>query len=328
MQEAIETRELIMLDGPDGDIRGTYHRPYEGSFYPQSLPIAPGRIGVLFLNSTSPTRAQNGDAAVYLADSFASCGYPSFRIDLPGFGDSHGEPSADVVDLINRGGYASIASAKARELVARFNLSGVVFAGHCAGAISALYAAATSSECRGLILIGPYFHLPQARKPTKIQQQLTLWALKSRLGKLFHKSYGVLKVIRIFLRRSGLPANANNALLRCWKNLASSGLPILILKAPNRKASGMKPRAAEFDYFKYALKIATRKSKVVVGVTEGANNAFANSVGREAVRQHSEQWLKLCFPLKVSGASDTDSLCREPGNRKSEHKNREQCLKV
>jgi len=90
MQEAIETRELIMLDGPDGDIRGTYHRPNEGSFYPRSLPIAPGRIGVLFLNSTSPTRAQNGDAAVYLADSFASCGYPSFRLDLPGFGDSQG----------------------------------------------------------------------------------------------------------------------------------------------------------------------------------------------------------------------------------------------
>jgi pimeloyl-ACP methyl ester carboxylesterase len=317
-----------MLDGPDGDIRGTYHRPNEGSFYPRSLPIAPGRIGVLFLNSTSPTRAQNGDAAVYLADSFASCGYPSFRLDLPGFGDSQGEPPADMVGFINRGAYASIASAKARELVARFNLSGVVFAGHCAGAVSALYAAAASSECRGIILIGPYFHLPLARKPSKIQQELTVWAMKSQLGKLFHKCYGALRKARSNLRWSSLPENANSALLCCWKNRASSGMPILMLTAPERKGSGMNPRKAEFDYLKYALKIAGRESRVVLGVTDGANNAFANSLGREAVRRQSEQWLKSCFPLGVSEALDTDSVCGEPEKTTSEHENHEQYLKV
>jgi pimeloyl-ACP methyl ester carboxylesterase len=46
------------------------------------------------------------------------------------------------------------------QLVKRFGLSGVVFFGHCAGAVSALYAGAASSDCKGLILLDPYFHVP------------------------------------------------------------------------------------------------------------------------------------------------------------------------
>jgi pimeloyl-ACP methyl ester carboxylesterase len=283
---------------------------------------------VVFLNSASPTRAQNGDAAVYLADSFAARGYPTFRLDLPGFGDSEGDPPADLLDYINRGGYASIASAKIKELVATFHLSGVVIAGHCAGTVSALFAAGASNECRGLVLIGPYFYLPQSKKPTKFQQRLNLWALKSGLGRLFHKSYEGLKRIRLFLRGSGLPATANFPLLRCWKILASTGLPVLILKGPDRKSPGMKPKPAEFDYLKYALRIAGRKSRVVVKVTEGATNAFANSVGRDAVRLYTEQWLNMCFPRSEREESPVSQLDQEPGGRESERENREQFLKV
>jgi pimeloyl-ACP methyl ester carboxylesterase len=297
MKEAIEARELFVLDGFDILIRGTYHKTYDDNSGPQPNPTVGDRIGMVFLNSTSPTRAANGDAAVYLAESFAECGYPSFRLDLPGFGDSEGDPPGDLVGFINRGGYASIASAKVRELVARFNLSGVVIVGHCAGAVSALYTAAISRECRGLVLIGPYFHLTQAIRPAKIRRQLRLWALQSRLGGLFSNVFEFLNEIPLFPSGRGLPKNANYPLLRCWKRLSSTGLPILILKGPDRKTSSMKPRAGEFDYLKYLLRVAGRGSQVVVKVTDGASNAFANRQGRAAVGQHTEQWLNACFPL-------------------------------
>ncbi len=258
MNEAIEERELIVLDGLGGLIRGTYHRVSDSNYGEEADPIAQDRVGILFLNSTSPTRAANGDAAVYLADSFAECGYPSFRIDLPGFGDSEGDPTEDLIGFINRGGYASIASAKVRQLMLRYSLSGVVIVGHCAGSVSALYTAAASKECRGLVLIGPYFYLPQAISPAKIQKQRKFAALQRIFQRLSNKILRRLNDIRLLLRGGELPENANYPLLRSWKKVASEGLPILILKGVERKAPGVKSRTGEFDYLGYVLRLAGR----------------------------------------------------------------------
>ena len=52
-----------------------------------------------------------------------------------------------------------------------------------------------------------------------------------------------LKELRLRLRRSELPGNANFPLIKRWKSLASAGLPILILKVPAAKAVGAKREA-------------------------------------------------------------------------------------
>jgi pimeloyl-ACP methyl ester carboxylesterase len=328
MKDTIETRELIVLDSPEGIVRGTYHKTCDDSAGAELGPIERDRVGVLFLNSTSPTRAGNGDAAVHLADSFAEDGYPSFRIDLPGFGDSDENPPAELLDFINRGGYASIASAIVRELVARFNLPGVVIVGHCAGSVSAVFTAATSRECKGLVLIGPYFNLPKPIRQTKLRRQLNLWITRSRIGGLADKVIVRLKEIRRSIRRDVLPENANFPLLSCWKELASRGLPILILKGLDRKAADTKLRSGEFDYFQYIQRLTDRRCQITIELADGASNAFQNRLGQAAVRQHTQQWLKLCFPLTGLKNPDVSTSRREPGNREHDFENSQQCLKV
>jgi pimeloyl-ACP methyl ester carboxylesterase len=293
MKQSIEGRELITLDRVGPAVRGTYHRSRDTNTDANEQK----RVGILYLNSLSLPRASTGDSAVYWAESIAESGYPSFRIDLPGLGDSDGSLPVGLLDFINSGGFAGATSDKVKELVERFNLSGVIIVGHCAGIVSALFAVEKCTECRGLVLMDPYFHLPQAVRP-KLRQTLSSWALRSKMGRIASNVYDQLRKFYRSLRGSRPPSNANFELLRCWKVVASTGLPILLLKAPARKAFGAKPRAGEFDYLQYVLKLAGRRSQVTVKFVEGTDHSFANKVGRSAIRKYTENWIKVHFPME------------------------------
>jgi pimeloyl-ACP methyl ester carboxylesterase len=306
MMQSTEGRELITLDSFGAVVRGTYHRP------PNTNTDATGhrRVGILFLNSLSLPRAATGDSAVYWAESFAESGYPSFRIDLPGLGDSDGTLPGQLLDFINSGGFGGTASDKVKELIERFDLSGVILVGHCAGVVSALFAAEKCPQCRGLVLMDPYFHLPQAVRP-KVRQKLSSWALHSTMGRIASNVYDQLRKFYGRLRGSRPPSNANFALLRCWKDVASTGLPVLLFKAPARKAFGAKPRTGQFDYLQYVLKLAGRRSQVTVKLVDGTDHSFANKVGRAAIREHTENWLKAYFPKAAQIDPLANRLCHE-----------------
>ena len=296
MRDAIGDRELIVLDRLGVRLQGTYHHPADRPSGEPAEPTNLDRIGVLFVNSLSMPRAASGDSAVRWAESIARQGYPAFRIDLPGLGDSEGDSSTDLLDIVNAGGFASVAADAANQLVERFGLSGVVFFGHCAGAVSALYAGAASSDCRGLILLEPYFHVARAERP-RVRRRLSDWARSSRMGTLASNLYDRIRNFSSALRGSALPANANAQLLARWKQIASTGLPILLLKAPGIKAQGAKPRLGEFDYIDHVVKLAGRKESIAVEFVESADHSFANREGREAVEQHIAGWLAANFPL-------------------------------
>jgi pimeloyl-ACP methyl ester carboxylesterase len=286
---ALETRELILLDGLNVIVPATYHKVCEEDSTQQSKSIE-GRVGVLFLNSLSPTRAAAGDSAVYWADSFARSGYPCFRVDLPGFGDSLSDPASGLLEFINGGGYASIASAKANEIVERFNLSGVIVVGLCAGAVTAIYTAAATMRCKGLVLMDPYFHLP-LKESSKMWQKVTGRLSRSALGLgIGNLSYQLRCSWRV-LTGNAPPGNANFPLLNCWKGIATTGLPMILFRAPGFKLRG------EFDYLTHILKLAGRTSNIVVKVVDDANHTFSNRAGRVAVRQNIESWLASYFPL-------------------------------
>lgn len=326
MNEVIENRELITLDGAGVILHGTYHKPQDRTTSSRQNSGKQNRIGVVFMNSLFLPRTATGDSAVYWAESFSKLGYHSFRLDLPGLGDSDAPLNTTLLDFINAGGYASVISAMVKELVERFELSGVVIFGHCAGAVSALYGAAASKECHGVILLDPYFHLPQQMKESKLWKQLVRWAARSNLGGALSNIYDRLKNVRLALRGNAPPPDANFALLRRWEEVAARGLPILLLKAPSRKATGTKPRAGEFDYLKYLLELAKHRTQVVVRVIESTDHSFANRAGRAAVRQHGEHWLSTCFPLIKLVESVPDASASEASKSSASHMDHIPCF--
>ena len=297
MLETIESRELITLDGFDAPVQGTFHKPQDGMSDSPQGQIGRNRIGIVFLNSLFLPRTATGDSAVYWAESFAQAGYPAFRLDLPGLGDSYAPLNTALLDFINAGGYESMAAAMIKQVVERFSLSGVIIVGHCAGSVSALYTAGASKYCKGLILMDPYFFLPQQLKKSKLWKRLVRWAAESKFGAVLSRLYDRLKDFRLSMSGNALPANANFALLRRWKDVTKRGLPVLLFKAPGRKAPGTKPRVGEFDYLRHIMDVADKKSEVVLELIEGTDHSFANRTGRASIRECAERWLNMHFPV-------------------------------
>lgn len=291
---AIPAREVISLVVDGRCLCGTYHKPQDAAAALRASSDENNGIGILFLNPGFLPRAS--PSAVYWAESFANSGYPAFRFDLPGLGDSEGDIPDKMLDHVSSGGYAPVLSVIVKHLVKRFSLSGVVIMGLCSGAVTALFTAAVAKECAGVVLMDPYFFLAQER--LKIRDELSRWATWTRFGAIASEIYHRLRHVRQFFRGNRLPANANRPLLRCWDQLTAAGIPILILKAPAVKTRGLKPRVGEFDYLQYLRGSSRRNSRVTIEFIEGTNHSFADAIGTVAVRQHTEEWLKDSFPTR------------------------------
>jgi len=318
VKSAIGTREILEVEDGGIRLRGTFHNSPGG--WPSSPTDRGGmQIGVFLLNPGVLPRAATGNTAVYWADSLARRGYPSFRFDFPGLGDSDGELPQEVIDfqtLVNEGGHASILSRLVSGLVERFNLRGMVVLGHCAGAVSAIHAAVSNTSIKGLILLDPYFHVQQkiGRRSVlsqwKQQHMRTLESepdgsgagdrhrLRAALYSGIHGVYGGLKSIRKLMRGKELPDNANLPLIRSWNQLGAGSLPMLVLRAGSST-----PKSGEFDYLGYLLPRLNREGRVSFRAIAATTHSFAEPLGREGVRESAEEWLTAHFP--APGSSGT-----------------------
>lgn len=346
MKTSIDTRELITIIVGGIRIQGTFHKPPDARKASRLHMAEQSSIAVLFLNPGIYPRSAVGDLAVHLADSVAASGYPAFRLDLPGLGDSDGNLPTRLIDWqshVNTGAYAPVLGEITKHLVERFRLRGVVVVGHCAGAVSALHGAAADERIRGLILMDPYFFLqreatrrhvlsrwhiwmmnrldddlersvPSGQDTTEMGLLLRLRGIQSRLKHamgmaLLHILRGIqsrLKHVLLRVRGQRPPKSANVALIRCWKQVASSGRPMLVMSSP-----WSKPQVGSFDYLGYLRAVSDRRSRIGCQVIDGTNHNFTDGPGRAAVRQFIQQWLAGNFPL----AGYEDSSARERSSK-------------
>src|SRR5579871_3897545 len=103
MKTAIGTREIMCVSAAGAPLQCTYHKP-------RALNMAE-HIGLIFLSGGYWPRSGEADTGAYWADSLAETGYPCFRFDLPGYGDSEGDLPAKLSDwlqLVNTGVYGNV----------------------------------------------------------------------------------------------------------------------------------------------------------------------------------------------------------------------------
>jgi pimeloyl-ACP methyl ester carboxylesterase len=294
VKDAIRGRELFSLEVLGNTIQGTCHLPQDASSDVHGAGTSRKSTGILLISGLLAPRAGIGDSLIYWADSLARDGYPCFRFDLPGTCDSSGAPPAELMNFISTGSYEAATVEVIKQLRLRYDLESMILIGHCTGAVTAMFAASACDDCQGLVLLEPFFHIypPVA---TKSRAALSDWAAKNRLGGILSDLYDRLKELRLRLRRTELPGNANFPLIKRWKGLASTGLPILILKIPAGKASDGKPRLGEFDYISYVAGIGGSRRRVDIKVIEGSTHSFADRAGRSTVRRYIDCWLGEYF---------------------------------
>ena len=150
-------------------LRGTFHQPStrQGSM-PAPEPDVE-KTGVLLFNSGFLPRSAQGDLLAHLADRIAAAGFPAFRFDLPGLGDSEGDLPEDAVTFVRsveKGNFAPYASSLAARLVGLHGLEKIIVGGLCGGGITALFGAAASKGSRigGVLMLDPIFNLVQVQE--------------------------------------------------------------------------------------------------------------------------------------------------------------------
>ena len=305
MKDVIQGRELFTLEVLGSTIQGTCHFPEKPSSDVQEGVANRKSTGILLISGLLAPRAGVGDGLVYWAESLAKDGYPCFRFDLPGTCDSTGDPPAELLSFINTGNYGASTVEIIKQIRLRYDLDSMIIIGHCSGAVTAQFAAASCGDCRGLVLLEPYFHLPPP-VATRSRAALSDWAASNRLGGLLSNLFDRLKELRLRLRRSELPGNANFPLIKCWKTLTSAGTPILVIKVPAAKAVGAKPRLGEFDYLAHLVGIGGSRGRIDLRVIEGTSHSFADQAGRAKVRSYIGTWLGENFPQTVKRKIEED----------------------
>jgi hypothetical protein len=310
-------REVVTFRFADQQLVGTLHR----AAAPEASSVASAsehkRLAFLWLNSGYLPRSPAGDVISHLSDRFAEeNGVWSFRIDLPGLGDSQGSLSDDTqtyFSRVARGLNVPAANAVAREVCERFGFDAVVMGGICGASITSIYAAdaAESGPIAGLVLLDPSFKLVQpfqgipktsgqapARPPLLRRLKETVVGLRIHvlerewgqfLRRIWRRCKPYFAPLRRALRsiRGGarLPTDANRPLLDAFRRLARRGLPMLVVLAGDEHE--YKER---FDYVGLGLREAG--GAITRHFLRGTNHAFIEGNGESEVRQRVTAWLR------------------------------------
>ena len=112
----------------------------------------------------------------------------------------------------------------------------------------------------------------------------------------FGAAYDRIRELTLGGNKKRLPANANLVLLSRLRQVVSTGIPIMILRAPQRPIiGGSTLRGGAFDYLAYIVSFATRQDQFSISTIAETDHSFANRAGRTGVLHNAEAWLNKNF---------------------------------
>lgn len=304
-------RRILQLEVEGHRLLGTLHEP-------EGPPVA-GRVGVLLVSFGQQPRAWVGDLGTATGDALAAAGFPVFRFDMPGTGDSPGELPLFVEVFwrsIQEGAHEPIAKALIRELQRRHGLRGLVVGGFCGGAITAVHAAdAEGADVLGLVLLEPEVGLtPISREdgpPTAVKIDSVSDYLEG-VGSVRRRLFSPQAWARLFSGRSdlsywwgllryglghavrkgtgqALPPDANRKLLDGWARSRARRQPMLVATVDSD--------ARRTYYAAYGLQAG--KSDPATGLTWAqvprTTHAMLSGGAKEAVPRLVAEWLTRTF---------------------------------
>jgi len=315
-------RKALQLDIAGHRLFGTLH---DHDSVPSNQNVrTPQRVGILMLSFGQQPRSLVGDLGSSIADRLYARGYPAFRFDMPGFGDSPGDIPVyfeEVAREIQLGAHERPLFALCDELVKLYSLKGLVVCGFCGGSITALYAInSRSPKLLGLILLEPELALTRtdSQTATETSVPLTVDSFQERVDLLWQRlrspgswrqllsgkadlgfwyellDSAVRKLSIIGRRSKPLPHETNHRMLNAWQ-LARR------LRIPTFVASVSTPNRIKY-YHAYGLQPGVSDAKSALQWVEIPNTTHSMLTGgaKEAVGIYIENWVTETFPIETS----------------------------
>ena len=221
--------ERVRADGID--LVGTLHEPVQ----------TVGDVGFLFLNAGHVPREGHAGVMARVADRLADLGFPAWRFDLPGLGDSPGGVPVRLEDFFQRvhdGMFVEPATTLVRRLASPGGVRRIVLGGLCGGAATGIFVADREpGAVAGLVALEAEFSRPGEEDPR------SLWGKLASRGSWLRLLTGHSRMSSPFLVRAGrhvlgpwlLPPLTNRKLVSCYQAVVARGIPVLVMMAAGKR---------------------------------------------------------------------------------------------